>query len=408
MKACGLIVEYNPFHNGHAYHIQEAKKVSNADCMIAIMSGSFLQRGEPAIIDKFHRTKAAISAGIDIVLELPYVFAVQNSDIFAKGAVLSLNELGVSSICFGSESGNISYFIKSYENYKEKEPIFKNILKSRLAEGMSFPEASKLAYQEIGLTNKELDLAQPNNILGFSYVKAIMDNQLPIEPLTIERTKNNFHDQMITDKIASATSIRKNLIDMNQLTEEITKAIPNATINQLEHYKKLANIWHTWEHYFHLLHYRVMTMSKEELREIHGVTEGIENRIKNAAKQANSLYEWIELVKTKRYTWTRIQRIFVHILTNTTKKDIEPIIHSQKIPYTRILGLTNRGRKFLNTRKKDISTPIITSFNRETNQMLEMEERATHAYLSILNPDTRRKLFQQELRAPIISETEKD
>src|SRR5699024_1743363 len=146
MKASGLVVEYNPFHNGHLFHVQQAKKISSADCIIAVMSGSFLQRGEPAIIDKFHRTKTALASGVDIVLELPYAYAVQSSELFAKGAIHTLQKIGVDSLCFGSESGNISDFITSYNTLKEKNETFKRILKKSLNNGYSFPEASKEAY----------------------------------------------------------------------------------------------------------------------------------------------------------------------------------------------------------------------------------------------------------------------
>ncbi|WP_068672490.1 nucleotidyltransferase [Oceanobacillus sp. Castelsardo] len=402
MKACGLIVEYNPFHNGHVYHMNQAKKITKADCMITIMSGSFLQRGEPAIIDKFHRTKAALRTGIDIVIELPYVYAVQNSDIFASGAVQILNQIGVSTICFGSESGNVSYFIKGYENYKEKEPLFKQELKFGLAAGLSFPEASKLAYQRIGLTTDALDLARPNNILGFSYVKAIMDQNLAIKPFTIQRTKNDFHDQVITDKIASATSIRKNLIENNEIDLSVKDTMPKATIEQLHLYKESSGLWHTWEHYFQLLQYRVLTMSLEELREIHGVNEGIEHRIIKTATKASSIHHWIELIKTKRYTWTRIQRIFTHILTNTTKKEVQRSLNNPP-PYIRILGLSKNGQAYLNKKRKEITAPIIFGLKRNTNPMLVMEERATKAYYSVLNPNTRNRLFHQEITGPIIS-----
>jgi len=401
MKACGLIVEYNPFHNGHVYHMDQAKKVTKSDCMITVMSGSFLQRGEPAIIDKFHRTRAALRTGIDIVIELPYAYAVQNSDIFANGAVQLLNEIGVSNICFGSESGNISYFIEAYENYKEKEPIFKQELKLGLSAGLAFPEASKLAYQRIGLTTKELDLAKPNNILGFSYVKTIMDQKLAIEPFTIQRTKNEFHDQIITDKIASATSIRKNLTENNQIDLSVKNTMPEATIEQLLQYKESSGLWHTWEDYFQLLLYRVLTMSSEELREIHGVNEGIEHRIMKTATKATSIHHWIELIKTKRYTWTRIQRIFTHILTNTTKKEVLKSLNSTP-PYIRILGLTKNGQAYLNEKRKEISIPIIFGFKKNTDPMLMMEERATRAYYSVLQTNPRNRLFHQEITAPII------
>lgn len=402
MNACGLIVEYNPFHNGHVYHIQEAKKVSGADCMIAVMSGSFLQRGEPAIIDKFHRTKAALSSGIDIVVELPYSYAVQSSDLFAKGSVHTLNEIGVSSICFGSESGDISNFTKSYKLFREKENIYKNVLKSNLDQGISFPEASKAAYQKIGLTTAEMDLSKPNNILGFSYVKTILENDFAIEPLTIERTKSDYHDQTITGSIASATSIRSELFTDQTLSPEIAKTLPAESISQLTKYKNEATTWHTWENYFNLVHYRVMTMSLNELAAIHGVDEGLEYRIKKTAHIVTSFKEWMESIKTKRYTWTRLQRIFVHILTNTTKDDVAYAKTSSTVPYVRLLGMTKRGQSYLNNKKKRMDVPLVANFNRNMDQMLSLEEKAANAYYSILPPEKRKYFRRQELQPPIL------
>ncbi len=401
MKACGLIVEYNPFHNGHVFHIQEAKKVSNADCIIAVMSGSFLQRGEPAIIDKFHRTKAALSAGVDIVLELPYPYAVQSSDLFAKGSVHTLNEVGVSSICFGSESGDISHFTKSYETYNKHKITFKETLKSCLNQGLSFPEASRKAYEKIGLANTKMDLSKPNNILGFSYVKAILDNDLPINPLTITRTQSGYHDQTITGAIASATSIRSKLFTDQAISAEIKDTMPAETLSQLQLYKHEATTWHKWEHYFHLVHYRVLTMSLNELASIHGVDEGLEYRIKRTANDVISLDEWIGKIKTKRYTWTRLQRIFAHILTNTTKSDIETAKSSSSVPYVRILGMTEIGQSYLNRQKKNIEVPLVANLSRHTDPLLSLEEKASRAYYSILPAKKKRDFHKQELQPPI-------
>nr|GGG69897.1 UPF0348 protein YlbM [Virgibacillus oceani] len=401
MQACGLIVEYNPFHNGHVYHLEEARKKSNADCMITVMSGSFLQRGEPAIIDKFHRTKAALKSGIDIVVELPYVFAVQSSDLFAKGSVQTLHELGVSSICFGSESGDITDFTSSHTTFKARETQYRETLQSNLDLGLSFPEASRIAYREIGLTTDRMDLSKPNNILGFSYVKAIVENNLPIEPLTIKRSKSNYHDETITSSIASATSIRKELFAFGIMTPEIASTIPENTEHQLKIYKEKTKVWHSWEAYFPFLHYRVMTMTTDELQQIQGVDEGLENRIKKTANQAASFQEWVEKIKTKRYTWTRLQRIFVHILTNTKKADMNFVQSLSRIPYVRILGLTENGKAYLNQVKKDMEVPIVTQLSRSMNEMLSIEEKASHAYYSILPPAIRKQLHRQELAPPI-------
>lgn len=400
MNSCGVIVEYNPFHNGHAYHIQEAKKISGANVLIAVMSGNFLQRGEPAIIDKFHRAKAALLSGIDLVIELPYAFAVQNSDYFAKGAVHSLHKIGVKSICFGSEAGNAKQFINAYQQYKRMESSYKKELKYWLNEGLAFPDASARAYREIGLTGEEMDLSQPNNILGLGYVKAILDYDLPLEIHTIKRLQSGYHDQKITNSIASATSIRKEMLANDDLTQNVEMAIPVQTKEQLLEYKLKSGIWHDWEKYFHLVNYRISTMSVEDLQKIHGVDEGLEFRLKETAKAATSMENWIDSVKTKRYTRTRIQRMFTHILTNTLKSELEEYLN-EEIPYVRILGMNKRGQKYLNYMKKDLDIQIITGFKRNMHPLLQIEERASLAYYSVLKPMNRRQLMQQEIKAPL-------
>lgn len=399
MKACGVIVEYNPFHNGHVHHVREAKKASQADCIIAVMSGNFLQRGEPAIIDKFARAKAALQSGVDIVIELPYIYAVQNSDIFARGAVAVLNEIGVSSICFGSESGNLESFKENYDLLENNKTEYNNKLKEHLSEGLSFPEASKYAYQAIGMSTKT-DLTKPNNILGFSYMKAIYDMQLAVEPLTIERVNNQFHDTDINGAIASATSIRKQLIKEKQLTDEAKTALPEESISTLKRYKEEAGIWHNPELYFPLLYYRVTTMSESELADIFGVDEGIEHRIKKYAERAESMYDWIHLIKTKRYTWTRIQRMFIHILTNTKKQHMEQML-KEPVPSLRIIGFTKTGQAYLKQQRKELEQKVTFSLHRNMNRMLSTDERAAKAYYSVLPPSVREKLFKQELQPPI-------
>lgn len=399
MKACGLIVEYNPLHNGHLYHIEAARQESKSDCIIAVMSGSFLQRGEPAIIDKFHRTRSALQSGVDIVLELPYAYSVQNSDFFAQGAINILHSIGVDSICFGSESGNIQQFISSYHKLKEKKTDYQQLLSQNLQKGLSFPKASKLAFSLLNLT-EQLDLGKPNNILGFSYVKTILDGQMKIKPLTIKRIQSHYHDQDLKGEITSATSIRKELLIENKLTTDLQATIPVATKESLLDYKEKTSLWHSWEDYFPFLKYRVSTMTREQLAEIHDVQEGLEHRILSTERRARSFEHWMTLIKTKRYTWTRLQRIFTHILTNTTKDEMN-YLHGKAIPYLRILGFSPKGRAYLNQRKKEIKVPTITGLHRNQPALLSLEERASLAYYSILPPKTREIMVNQEKKLPI-------
>lgn len=384
------------------YHIQAAKNVTNAECILAVMSGTFLQRGEPAIIDKFHRTKAALTSGVDIVVELPYVYAVQSSEWFAKGAVHSLYHLGVDSICFGSEQGEIQYFRSAYHRLKNSQAAFKKELYHYLSKGWAFPEASRKGYEKIGLSDLQIDLSKPNNILGFSYVKEVMEHNLPIQLSTIKRINSDYHDEKITGSITSATSIRNDLFHTKRISPEVKNALPKSSIQQLESYKEIATVWHSWEDYFPLLQYRVMTMTIDELIQIHGIAEGLEHRIKRTAKQVSSFQEWMEAIKTKRYTWTRIQRIFVNILTNTKTAEIKHILHKPSVPYIRLLGLTAKGQAYLNEKKKDLSIPLLSSLKRDIHPMLSIEERASYAYYSMLPPQSKNQLVHEELTPPLI------
>lgn len=402
MKATGLVVEYNPFHNGHLYHATQAKNITNADCVIAVMSGQFLQRGEPAIVDKFYRTKMALTNGVDIVVELPFPFAVQSSHYFAMGAIDTLANLFVDSICFGSESGKVTPFIKYNLKRKENEIKYNSLVQRALNSGCSYPEANEFAFKTLDLGNEELDLTLPNNILGRSYVERIINHHPQINPLTIGRKDNHYHDETISGQIASATSIRKAIIKENQLDEDISASMPKESVHFLNEYYHITNQWHLLESYFQYLRFCVLRMSHEELESIHGVDEGLEFKLKDTVQKVHNMQDWLTLMKSKRYTWTRLQRMFVHILTNTKKHEIYKA-HDDGIQYIRLLGLSNTGRYYLNQYKKQLAIPLISSIQQLQNDILTIEERASHCYYSILDPSIQRSLFIEELRGPIFT-----
>jgi len=236
MKAVGIVVEYNPFHNGHFYHIQETKKVTGADLVIAVMSGNFLQRGEPALVSKWARTKMALEGSVDIVVELPYAFATQKAEVFAFGSVSLLHALGVESICFGSESGDIQAFLQTLDIMKTKREEFDDFIQTSLKEGKSYPRAAADAFQSLQISQSAVDLSQPNNILGFHYIQAIHNLKSKIKPFTIKRTKANYHDPYMVDlNIASATSIRNTLFSKSDSLdlEPIQTVIPDTTFSHL-------------------------------------------------------------------------------------------------------------------------------------------------------------------------------
>ncbi|MGP4040409.1 nucleotidyltransferase [Gracilibacillus sp. D59] len=400
MKACGLIVEYNPYHNGHHYHFQQAKLVTGAECMIAVMSGNFLQRGEPAIVDKFTRAKIAIQQGIDLVIELPYFYAVQHSELFAKGAVKILDSLQTDSLCFGSEHGTIDDFNALYHFITENQKDYDLYLTNALNQGHSYPKANGIAFSKIGGENLAIDFAKPNNILGYQYVKNIYDLHTTITPYTIKRIKNNYHDQEITDSIASATSIRKQLLSNQTNVNDLSDAVPSITKEAMEAYKESHDSWHYWEAYFPLLKYRVLTMRQDEFANIHGIKEGLENRIINTAKKAESFSDWMELLKTKRYTWTSLQRVFTHILTNTYSKEIDVFLAEKQPSAIRILAMSENGQHYLSTKKKDIEVNWYTS-SKQPYPYQAFEERVDHAYYSILPLASQQYLTRQAYQKPI-------
>ncbi|WJE17360.1 nucleotidyltransferase [Halobacillus sp. ACCC02827] len=402
MKSCGVVVEYNPFHNGHYYHLQQARKQTEADCIVAVMSGPFLQRGEPAIIDKWHRTKAALRGGADLVVELPFLYAVQNSDFFSKGAIRILADLGVQAVCFGSESGRIDAFLQTKEQMELHEDTYQETLRKSMAEGLSFPEASRLGYEAIDFPDGAVDMSQPNNILGLSYLKEIAAYAPHMDPVTILRKDSHYHEEDITGTIASATSIRRELLKKQCLTEAAVKSLRKDTVEQLHSYRSMAGVWHEWERYFQLLQYKVGTMEASVLRSIHGVDEGLEYRLKRLMKDAVSFQDFMDKVKTKRYTWTRLQRTLVHILVGTDKETARRELQEEQPPYARVLGMNEHGRSFLKEAKKTTPVPVITQPQQLTHPLLELEERATAAYYAPLAPKQRTALMKREYQAPVI------
>ncbi|MDX5475313.1 MAG: nucleotidyltransferase [Bacillaceae bacterium] len=402
MKTLGVIVEYNPFHNGHLFHLQQSKKQTGADIVIAVMSGQFLQRGEPALVSKWARTKMALLNGIDIVIELPYAFATQKAEMFANGAISILSNLKCDFVCFGSEQGNIQDFEHTYDFLSKEKAAYDFLVQKYVKDGNSFPKASNLAFLELTNENMPLDLTQPNNILGYHYVKAIKDQNSNVRPSTIERTVAGYHDEHFhSSPIASATSIRKHLFETHTV-EEIKKYVPLKTYEQLLQYNKDHDMYHRWEDYFTLLKYKVLSSSLSELAEIYEVEEGLENRIQEIIKNSTSYHEYMTNLKTKRYTWTRLQRMCTHILTNTKKQDMKLTTKDNKSNYVRLLGMSRAGQNYLGSIKKELSVPLVTKIGSYSDPMLELDKKATIAYSMSLSEPVRSDFIGKEYSQPPI------
>lgn len=401
MKAVGIIVEYNPFHNGHYHHLIQSKKTANADVVIAVMSGHFLQRGEPAIVSKWARTKMALQSGVDLVFELPFAFSSQNADVFANGAVSILDALGCHSLCFGSEEGEIEAFLKTYEWLEKRYDEFQKQLKTAISEGNSYPKAMSIAFQHVADgQNHLLNLTQPNNILGFQYVKAIFQQNSSMKPLTIPRIGAGYHDQTYRHAhIASATSVRKELFN-DFRSQNVKNYLPESSYDILMTYHQEYSTFHDWETYFPFLKYAVLSKSRQELNDIYEMEEGLENRIVEQMKKASSFQEFLRRLKTKRYTWTRLQRLCVYLLTNTKKKEMEHVLKTKKASYLRLLGMSKKGRQYLQAIKKDLPLPLVAKISSFPESMLAMDLKATSIYALALKEPLATHFIKQEYANP--------
>lgn len=401
MKAVGVIVEYNPFHNGHEYHLRAAKETAQADVVVAVMSGNFLQRGEPALVSKWYRTKMALLNGVDIVLELPYQFATQKAETFANGAVSILEGIGCHSLCFGSESGDISTFLQTIDYLDMHQDRFEESIKLNIKTGVSYPKALSLSFQSLSSPENLLSLDKPNNILGFHYVKALNNQKSSMVPFTVKRKNADYHDEhFATETIASATSIRKALFASKESIDTIEQYVPKATSSLLKSYLDEYGCFHEWENYWDFLQYRLLQSGPDEIRQIYEVEEGIEHRLIASALEASTFKMFMQKMKTKRYTWTRLQRICLHILTNTKKIEMQSTI--EKATYIRLLGMTKIGKEYLNKNKNQFTLPLISKLSSYKESDILLDIKASRIYSFGLGKQTRDKLLNQEFKQPPI------
>ncbi|WP_257350574.1 nucleotidyltransferase [Pseudalkalibacillus decolorationis] len=401
MKALGLIVEYNPFHNGHFYHLQESKKKSNTDLTIAVMSGNFLQRGEPAMVSKWLRSEMALSAGIDLVIELPYAYATQKADCFAFGAVSILDALHCEQIIFGSESGEISPFLNTVQFIAENEQNYNTRIRNQVQSGISFPAAASNAFLEMSDRPKHsVDLSKPNNILGFHYINALRQMKSTIRVDTIQRIGAGYHETGYSlNGVASATGIRRELIKEQQPLSAIKNLVPSTTFEGLSKHSQAYQQFQNWEKYFSLLKYRLFTSSPEELSQIYECVEGLENRLLGLIYKSETFHDFINKVKTKRYTWTRLQRLCTHILTNTHKSIMENA--TRKPPsYIRLLGMSSTGQQYLNQIKKKVDIPIVSTVSKLEDPMLDLDLKVAKAYILGFPSKFHSTLWKQEYSTP--------
>ncbi|RUL55922.1 nucleotidyltransferase [Lysinibacillus antri] len=400
MKAVGVIVEYNPFHNGHFYHVEQTRNASSADVVIAVMSGQFLQRGEPALVDKWHRAKMALLGGVDLVIELPYVFSTGNATIFAEGATKLLNAIGCESFAFGSEQGTIEPFLNTLSLLRSEEEEYNALIKQFISTGISYPQSLYLAYEKLKNEhpNTYIDLSQPNNILGYHYIEAVNRFNLSIQPLTIQRVQAGYHDDINTNlTIASATGIRKSIFETKSI-HEVESYVPKATFKELESWKHKHTQFTNWDSFWSLLRYAILRNTPEQLSLFADVSEGIEHALIKAARKSDSFAEFMSNIKSKRYTWTRLQRMITHIFTGITK---EALHQFDEPTYIRLLGMTGKGQKYLSEHKKSFTLPLISRVASTKDPMLALDIRASEMYAQGVNLISKQKLEMDYQTPPI-------
>ncbi len=356
MEIIGIIAEYNPFHNGHLYHLNEIKKRYPQSLIILILNGYFLERGIVSLESKEEKTRLALKYGVDLVIELPFIFGSNSADTFAESSLELLNALGVQRLLFGSESNDI-VLLKNIAQ-KQLDSHFDETLQTYLKEGINYPTALNKA---IGI-----DLKNPNDLLGVSYIKAIMKNDYKINVETIKRT-NNYHDTLSDDEIISASNIRQRLDN----AEDISKYIPEGNINKIN-----------YDLLFSLIKAKIIT--DDNLDQYLSVDEGIDHRLKKVINQTNSLEELVTAVKTKRYTYNRIMRMLIHILIGLTKEDKLTFKHNE---YIRLLGLTDEGQKHINKIKKELPIPLVSKFTNINSKIKDYELKCASIYCMLTNDD---------------------
>ena len=377
MHKIGIIAEYNPFHNGHLYQIKEIKKRYPDSTIISVVSSSFTQRGDISLLNKWDKTKIALDNGIDLVIELPFVYSTQASDIFAEGSIKILNYLGIDTLVFGTERDTIED-LELLANIQINNKEYQEKVKQYLSTGLNYATSTNKALEDI--TNVKVDT--PNDLLALSYIKQIKLNKYNIKYTNIKRT-TSYHGCEIKNNISPASNIRK----MSADNQDIDNLIP---FDKKLLYKVSMN------NYLDILKYKVLS-EDININKYQTVDEGIEGRIIDNITKVTTYEELIQNIKTKRYTYNKISRMLLHILTSFTKEEASNI----DIDYIRVLGFTTKGQEYLSKIKKNITIPIITGYKKNISKVLDIEYRVTKIYSLFTSNNLIKKEYQIK---PIIKE----
>lgn len=391
MRVCGIIAEYNPFHNGHLYHIEQSRQLSGADYIIVVLSGSFVQRGAPAFIDKYMRTKMALEAGADLVIELPALFSCASAEDFAGAGVSLLDQLGVTDyISFGAETENPECLSAAARIFVKEPPEFSNTLNRCLKEGLSFPKAREIALKGCLLRSSGFSdsfdsefsrtgqLSSPNNILALEYLKALYRRRSAIRPVVIARAGADYHSQNPNEPLCSASAIRAYLISSDKDMTAAGNSINHGSGDRANHFqipsgmmpahcaRLLAENWRRScplmpDDFSAMLAYQLLAEQNQGYTRYLDVSEELSGRILRHKSDYHSFTQWAGLLKTKQYTYTRISRSLCHILLRVPQQLADTCRENHRyIDYARVLGFRKNSGPLLSTIKKNSSIPMIT------------------------------------------------
>jgi predicted nucleotidyltransferase len=406
LNVTGVIVEYNPLHNGHVYHLEMTKKITGCDYVIGVMSGNFVQRGEPALINKWSRAEAALKAGVDLLIELPVIYSISSAEGFAFGAISILsNTKIVDNICFGSEYGSLDKLKIIAEILTEEPDDYKSMLQKYLKFGLSYPSARQnalidylLSFKNPMFEKNEIEdiLLNSNNILAIEYLKSINKLSSNIKPYSIKRIVNKYNEPKITGPISSATSIRKNINNFDEIRKSIPIYSEQIIKREIESGRGPVFI----DDLSDLIFYKLRNSDISFIKDLIDVGEGLENRIKLASENSTNVHELIQNIKNKRYTSTRIQRILINALLGITKDVANKIQSSAN--YIRILGFNDNGKKLIREIKQRCTLPVITNPSPKDMDLLKYDINATDIYVLAYKNHEFKKAKQDLLTPPVI------
>ena len=392
MKICGLITEYNPFHNGHIHHIEEARRITGCDYLVVVMSGNYVQRGTPAIIDKYERTRMALNHGVDLVLELPVLFATASAETFATAAVSLLHQLGcVDSLVFGTELGYLESLKKIADVLNHEPRKFSNDLKDFLRIGYSYPAARAAAldlYFNGEIEGLDEILESPNNILGIEYLRALERLDCPITPYTIKRWKTDYHEKQLFDDVASATAIRNMLYEEDGV-ERITPYVPAFVAREFA-LKHGISAPIRANDFSQILQYR-LEQEKDHLTDYLDFSPELAERVRNLLPDCYNFKEWAAALKSKTYTRTRINRILLHLILNIRTEDLEKYKDEDYCMYARILGFRGESAPLLKEIRENTNLPMISKMadakeilNDKAMELLQLEIDSTNIFRNVV------------------------